>query len=305
MKEVKNNLIYSVIGIVLANIVIYIVTTTTSSNSTVISPLAKATYSTPIPTPTPTKVLSKLPLLVQEYFPDHDNIGIVIKNLKTKEEYTLNEHKQFEPASLYKLWIMAETMDQIHSGTLTETQTISDSVANLNTAFNIDPELAELTEGQVSFTVNDALKQMITISHNYAALLLGKTVRLKTVQQFLEDNNFNESELGEPPQTTPDNIALFFEKLYSENLIDPESSKKMIELLKDQKLNNKIPKYLPSSTVIAHKTGELGTYSHDAGIIYTPKGDYILVIMTDSQTPTKTEDIIGLFSKAVFKYFSQ
>ena len=104
--------------------------------------------------------------------------GIIIKNLKLGQSYYKNEHKIFEAGSLYKLWIMAEVFKQIQDGKLTEDQVLSEDVANLNQKFSIDPDSAELTEGTVSLTVRDALRQMITISHNYAALLLTEKIKL-------------------------------------------------------------------------------------------------------------------------------
>ncbi len=274
--------------------------------STIISPLAEA-KSLPSLTPSPTqKAQSALANLVTNELNDSDGVfGIVIQNLKTHEQYKLNEHKVFEPASLYKLWVMATVMDQVDKKTLSFDQRISDSVQSLNTTFNIDPELAELTEGTVSFTVEDALEQMITISHNYAALLLGQTVRLKTVQNFLDENGFIESKLGEPPEATASDIAEFYEKLYTNQLVNKQSSLQMIDLLTRQKLNNKIPKYIPSGIKIAHKTGELGTYTHDAGIIYGPKTDYILVILADNDIPTNAEETISNLSKRIYKYFEE
>ena len=47
----------------------------------------------------------------------------------------------------------------------------------------------------------------------------------------------------------------------------------MLELLKAQTLNDKLPKYLPDQVIMAHKAGELDDVSHDAGIVYSPAGD--------------------------------
>ncbi len=68
------------------------------------------------------------------------------------------------------------------------------------------------------------LNQMITISHNYAALLLTEKVKLSTVAKFLQTNGFKESNVGtngEAPVTTPSDIALFLEKLYKGQLANP------------------------------------------------------------------------------------
>lgn len=231
--------------------------------------------------------------------------GIAIKNLKTGESYVYNDHKKFEAASLYKLWVMATAYDKIANGALKEDEQLEDEVEKINETFDIATEEAELTEGTVSFSVKDALKQMITISHNYAALLLAKRIGLSQVNTFLQDHGFAESAVGQPPKTTPSDISLFLEKLYKGELGTEESTGKMLDLLAQQQLNEKLPKYLPADTLVAHKTGELGGYSHDAGIVYSPKGDYIIVVMSQSDYPPGAEEHIAAISQAVYDYFDR
>ena len=232
--------------------------------------------------------------------------GIFIKNLKTEEFYGLNEHKVYEPGSLYKIWVMAVVIDQIRNGKLKGDEELSEDIKVLNDKFNISSESAELTEGSIMLTVNQALEQMITISHNYASLLLAEKIKLSSVKAFLQREGFNESTVGEDgssPTSTPYDIALFFEKLYKGKLANPQDTNKMLDLLKRQKLNNKLPKYLPSGVMVAHKTGEIDFFTHDGGIAYGPKSDYVIVVLSKSDLPAAAEERIADISKKVYDYF--
>jgi len=232
--------------------------------------------------------------------------GIVIRNLKTSEAYYAKEHKVFDTASLYKLWVMATVYDQIQNGQLQKDHVLSQYVATLNAKFYIDPLYAELTEGAVTFTVQEALTQMITISDNYAALLLMGKVKLSSVAALLKDNGFSESAVGttvDAPKATPYDIALFLEKLYKGELANNQYTIEMLNLLKNQQLNGGLPKYLPDTAIVAHKTGEIDAYKHDAGIVFSANGDYILVIMSESEFPLDAQERIALVSKEVFDYF--
>lgn len=234
--------------------------------------------------------------------------ALVVKNLKTGENYSLSEHKIFEAGSLYKMWVMVTVVNKIQKGDLKEDEVLSADIANLNNKFSIDPKKAEQTEGTISLTVNSALTQMITISHNYAALLLSEKVRLSTVANFLKENGFDESKVETEEgvsTTTAYEISNFLEKLYKKELANEQYSQKMIDLLKGQKLNNKLPKYLPKEITVAHKTGEIGWFSHDGGIVYTPKGDYIIVVLSESNSPSGAQDRIAQISKAVYDYFQR
>jgi beta-lactamase class A len=231
--------------------------------------------------------------------------SVVVKNLKTNEFYRYQDHQSYKSGSLYKLWIMAVAFQQLQKGQIKESDVLSDEVEDLNNTFDIASESAELHEGSVTFPVKQALTQMITISHNYAALLLAQKVKLSSVDTFLKTYNYKESKIGEPPKTTASDIALFLEDLYKRKIANTQRTEEMITLLKNQKLNNKLPKYLPPGTVIAHKTGELDSVTHDAGIVYSEKGDYIIVVMTDTAIPDAAEDRIGEISKAVYEYFEK
>jgi len=232
--------------------------------------------------------------------------GIVIKNLKNKQSYYLNENRAFDSASLYKLWVMATAYQQIKDGILSEDEIISESVSALNSKYGISNEQAERTEGIVTLSVRDALYKMITISDNYAALLLSSKVGLSNVTIFLQKNGLFESKIGTSdtaPNITPFDAALFFEKLYSGKLINREYSDKMLDTLKDQQLNNKIPSSLSKDLVIAHKTGELGVVSHDAGIVYSPKGDYVIVVLSETNSQVGANARIANISKEAYDFF--
>lgn len=234
--------------------------------------------------------------------------GIVIKDVKTGEEYSMNEDRVFDAGSLYKLWVMTTAFNKIQTGAWKEDQVLSEDVSTLNDKFYIDPDGAEQTEGTIVFTVRDAVEHMITMSHNYAALLLTEKLKLSNVKSFLEENGLKHSTVGtdgSTPTATPKDMALFFEKLYTGELANTEYTDTMLDVLKKQQLNDKLPKYLPHDTIIAHKTGEIDSFSHDAGIVYSPHGNYIIVVLSESDSPKGAEERIALVSKAVYEYFER
>lgn len=234
--------------------------------------------------------------------------GIAVKNFVSGESYYLNAHQTFSTGSLYKLWVMAAIYQLFDSGVLQGNTILTKNVVDLNTEFGIASDEAELTDGVASSSVNDAMSQMITVSDNYSALLLSDRVGLTGLSDILQKYSLMDSRVGvhyDPPITSPQDVAVFLEQLYRGRLASPSPTASMLSLLKGQKLNDKLPKNLPAETVIAHKTGEIDNFTHDAGIIYTPKGDYIIVVLSQSDAPALAENRISDISLAVYNYFTK
>lgn len=269
-------------------------------------------------TPTPTQAPqidqeSKLADIVNYNFADEDkDYAIVIKNLKTGEEYRFNENKKFNSASLYKLWVLAVVSKKIKEGLIDEDQSIVGNLNKMNDILSTDPsptpgqeikeDLNEEPKG-ISMTVRNAMDKMIIYSDNYAALLLTQKVGPPAIASFLKEYGLKGSAFGSPPKTTAHDVALYYEKLYNGEIVDKETSSKMVDLLKKQAINDRLPKYLPDSIDVAHKTGELYGVKHDAGIVFGEKGDYIIVVMSDTKDPKTAAERTAAFSKQIYNYF--
>jgi beta-lactamase class A len=266
------------------------------------------------PTPIPEKI-SLLGNIVEENFSEEDgDYAVVIKNLKTNEEYSFNENKKFNSASLYKLWVMGVAFQKIKDGEIDENQTLSADVKKLNETLSTNtptptpegfvPELTPSEEVKISMTVTQAIEKMIELSDNYAALLVASKAGTFSVTNFLKTIGLNDSSFRSPPKTTAKDTAAFFEKLYNGEIVDRDYSNRMIEILKMQTINDRIPKYLPKEIQVAHKTGELFGSKHDAGIVFTQKGDYIIVVLSDTKNTGIASEKIAKFSKEIFDYFN-
>lgn len=263
------------------------------------------------PSQAPTQIPKAQPdQLVAKYLANQDGrFAVVVKNLKTGESFSYNSKDKYDSASLYKLWVMAVAFQKIKDGTLDENETLSASTKNLDDILSTTiptPTPRDFTpikeSKKINMKVKEAMGKMITVSDNYAAFLLVSRLGSSSISTFLKDYGFESSNFNQPPQTSADDIALFFEKLYKGEIIDQDYSEKMLNLLKQQTLNDRLPKYLPWETYIAHKTGELFESKHDGGIVYTPKGDYILVVLSETSNSASAAHNIAEFSKQVYDY---
>ena len=231
--------------------------------------------------------------------------AIFIKDLKTQNTYELNSAEVFGAASIYKLAVMYMTFDQIEKGALSKTQILTSSQSELDQAI-ADAEGTEVTsnnQATISYSVKEALRLMITISDNYSALLLAERLGWQNIDKFMEKEGFSEINLADAnsPNVTARSISMLLEKIYKKEAVSKKFSEEMISLLLAQKVNDRIPKYLPTDIKVAHKTGELETIRNDAGIIFGKRGDYIFVFLTDTKNPPDAVENIATLSKQIFK----
>jgi beta-lactamase class A len=230
--------------------------------------------------------------------------AIVIKNFKNKLYFSQNEEEVMHAASLYKSWLATAVYEDIRDGKLDENQVITESVPGINAYFSIAPEDQELSSGVISMTVKQLVEQTITISHNYTALILLKNIGgYDRVEKVLREFGLQNSSFKTQPQTTAKDVSLFLEQLYNHRVGDELISEKLIEVMSRNKLNEGLPKYLPTGIKVAHKTGEIYGFKHDAGLVYTPNGDYLIVVMSESNSPFGAEERIAQVSRAVYDYF--
>jgi beta-lactamase class A len=251
------------------------------------------------------KPSKELENIIQDGLSNSDGVyAIAIKNLKTNEYYYYNEDRKFDTASLYKLWVMGAVFEEIENGNLSKDENIGFEASTINEKLDIASESAEITEGFVGNTVEGALNRMITISDNYSAHILYLTIGWSKVGDFLEEYGLINSST-DSMTTTANDILSYFEKLYNGEIVNRFSSDEMIEILKKQELNDRIPKYLPENVEVAHKTGELGAVKHNSGIVYSPNGDYIIVLLSETNSQTTAAEIEAKISERVWEYFNK
>lgn len=234
--------------------------------------------------------------------------AIYVKNLKNGRTYTVSENQQFASASLYKLAVMYTAFDAIEKGNLQKESILSGQKSRLDAILegkqnpsspspNQDPEI-------ISFKTESALVAMITISENYSAILLAEKLGWANIDDFLEKEGISDIDLvsADFPHITAQAAAAILEKIYTRQAVSPAVSGEMLGLLLTQQVNDRIPKYLPDDVKVAHKTGELDNFRHDAAIIFGQKADYLFVFLTETQNPQETAEKIANLSSQFFEF---
>jgi beta-lactamase class A len=83
----------------------------------------------------------------------------------------------------------------------------------------------------------------------------------------------------------------------------------MLDHLKRCDDKEKMTRYLPAGTVVAHKTGSVNASKTDAGIIYTKSGPVVVCVLTDGNEDQRwvadnaAQVLIGKIARTVYDHF--
>lgn len=240
-------------------------------------------------------------------------VGILIKDVDMGWEISFNKEKLFPSASLVKIPIMASCFYAIQEGKFKFNRIVKLKLTDKVAGSGI---LKDMHTGK-EFSIEDLLELMIADSDNTATNMLVsqlgftylnasfKSLGLKNTNLSRKMIDFESRSQGIENYTTAEDIGNILEKIYRKEVVNPKVSEQCIRLLKQQKINDRIPHYLPTEITIAHKTGLERFVCHDAGIVYTCKGNFLICVLTKHTEATSklAKELIARIALATYNYF--
>lgn len=241
--------------------------------------------------------------------------GIVVKDLQANLEIYHNKDKLFPSASLAKIPIMAACFLAAEEGRLKLDRQValkeSDKLAGSGTLKN--------TRSGTTFTVEELIGLMIYDSDNTAANILTnmvgigylnnsfKAFGLKNTELSRKIADYKSRDAGLENYTTAEDMALILEKIYRRVLVNKNISEKCIKLLKMQRISDRLSKYLPIETLVAHKTGLERGICHDTGLVFTGEGDFLICVLTkhSNSNSALSKEFIAKTALLTHKYIEQ
>ncbi len=239
--------------------------------------------------------------LVEQHLRDLRGVfGVAIKSLDSGQGALLNADRPFPAASLFKLPVMYEVYRQRDAGrlSLAEPLTLSARYAEWDLG-TLDVPIG------TTLTVESALRRMITISDNATANLLADRVGWSNLNATVRDLGLRETRLGGAALTTsPRDMLRLLELLARGEGSTPASSAEMVDLLLDQRVNDRLPAQLPAGARVAHKTGNLEGIVHDVGIVYAPGAPFLIALLAeDAYDYAQVARAQAALTRAVYDYF--
>jgi len=243
----------------------------------------------------------------------HGEAGLVIEDLNSGWQIVYNPNKLFPSASLAKIPIMASCFHAVSAGKLDLKEEISLKDSDKAGGSGI---LKYFARGS-KLSVEELIELMITRSDNTAANmlieLLGfdylnnsfKKMGLKYTNLRRKMMDFSRRRQGVENFTTAAEMSAILEKFYRREFIDGAVSERCLGMLNHQKIRDRIPAKLPVGIPVAHKTGLERGVCHDAGIVFTKNGDFLICVLTShrNKTARPTKKLIAEVAFLTYNYY--
>jgi beta-lactamase class A len=250
-------------------------------------------------------------------------LAVAVYDTETQMSFRRHSDRWFHAASTIKVAILLGVHASIHHGWL-----LPHSRLHVRNRFRsaVDGRpFRVLADRDANSVVHEAVGKMlriselalhmITTSSNLATNLLLDLVGLDTVQRSLDDLHVDgidirrgvederAFEYGINNRVTADGLVQLLRVIAEERAYSPELSRHMLDILHAQEFRSGIPARLPRAVRVAHKTGEISTVAHDAGVVYTPgRKPYVLAVLTEwSPDATGRSATIAEVSHAVYE----
>jgi len=220
--------------------------------------------------------------------------GVYYLNLGAGKVVSIREKESFLAASFIKLPIIYTLYQQAQEGkiSLEEKYTLreEDKVGG-------GGSLYQEAAGAV-YSYRELARLCGKQSDNTAAAILEKVLGVEAIEATIRRLGMENTSFSRR-QTTPEDIALFWQKLWEGDLKE-EYREEILDLLTDTIFEEQIPAALPAKVRVAHKVGIDEGILHDAGIIFQDP-PFILVLMSKNNNREEAQEAFILLTKALLE----
>jgi beta-lactamase class A len=227
-------------------------------------------------------------------------LSLYVINLKTGETVAIDPDTPVPTASVIKLPILVEAMQQIKAGK----RGLEDKITLRTEDIVKGSGILQFFDTPLAITFKDALTFMIIESDNTATNLVIDQVGIKNVNDRIAQMGLKDTYLYKkvykpatrpmPPdqkkfglgKTTACEMAKVMENIVRCDLQDQHLCDAMLYMLRNQQYRNLIPHYIETSdtseglSLIANKTGSLDEVRNDVAVVYSKNGPIIISAFT-------------------------
>ena len=285
------------------------------------------------------------------------HVGVAMRHLLSGDEILINADESFPMCSVLKIPVLVEALRQIETGhfSLDDRWPLTTDVKNLGSGVltffddGLQPTVRDLLTLMIIISDNTATDMVIhrvgianitasmralgqqhihlpmTIKQIFESILPSADPTRDTYEMAVQHAAFqppaNAAGYSSGPDnnvSTPRDMTDLLELIYFGKAAGRAACDEMLRILLKQQLNDRLPRFLPPGTRVAHKTGTLSGFRNDAGIIYVSDQDPVAVTVfsrwdsqavkgnpaAERQRAYDVDAAFGQIGRAIYDYYT-
>jgi beta-lactamase class A len=280
-----------------------------------------------VPTQAPRPEINLLARLIVNYLENFEGVAsIFIMDLDSGEEIAVNADVAMSGMSIVKIPIVLEVFRTVDQPlTAEQSKLISETLVVQSGNFSANL-LLDIVAGQ-----DDAYLGSDIVTESMRRLGLVNTFIAVPYEEqprpgrgtYETPANSREDRLADPDpamQTTAEDMGTLLSMIYQcaeynggaliaayGGEVTQEECQQILDFMKLNHIGSLIEEGVPAETAVAHKHGWIGDTHGDAGVIYSPSGDYVLVTYMFKQEWLEWEissPLLAGISRATYNFFN-
>ena len=233
-----------------------------------------------------------------------EKVAVAVVPLDGSEGFSINGDTRFVSASMIKLLILAEYMDEIDAGTLHADDTYTRSYEDIVGGAGV---IQNATAGTV-YSYDDLARCMIMYSDNVAANVLIDLMGFDNINAEAKDLGLSKTSLqrkmmdldsGVENYITANDAASILAGIAEHTLASKATCERAESFLLQQTDLEGLAQGLPDGVDFGHKTGSLDAIRHDGGIVYA-ENPYVIVVLTNIGA-TASNSLMASISSEIYE----
>jgi beta-lactamase class A len=231
-------------------------------------------------------------------------LALAAVDLQTGANAAVDGTRAYPAASLFKLPILVQVLADEDNGQL-------DPDHQLEIRQEDWTDGSGVLQARVGdwLSIRELTRLMIQESDNIAALVLLDAVSVSdtnalSAQLGLQTTHIVDHRAGEDGDhlTSANDMAHLLVLLATGQAVNQRVSEQALSLLELKQTVSWLSDGLPFWVKVAHKWGDLPDARHDAGIVFTPRGSYVLAVLTEDASADDAARAIAEASRATYDY---
>jgi beta-lactamase class A len=251
-------------------------------------------------------------------------VGVAFQDMASGERFSLEGGHLFHAASTFKAAVLLALLREAMLGRLKLQDQLQVRNRFLGLADGAPFRVERDRDGDAkvhralgrSLSLRELAHAMITRSSNLATNLLLDFLTPARVQETMSAAGIEglvirrgvedivAHERGINNEASAEGLVALFLAFGRDDLLSPELQADGMQILLEQEFQNMIPARLPRGVKVAHKTGEISTHAHDAGLVIADgQPPYAVAILTESEPGSdRRQGAVAEISEMVYRH---